>query len=367
MKRLIPLLVVLGLAGSHMWAVSLYESPDVPTDLPPGTTYLPWDIVRDDSGTYSLHFTHPVNTPLNGLHQLCSGDWLLSVEAPTDLGGTTYDPRDVILFDGVNYGLFFCGGPIGVPAGTDVDAAFVLGPDTGDLVVSFDVPTDLSAIGGAVYDPADLVQFMRTGPGCAGWSIVGPYFDASAATPPVALSDNVTGADVRGGDTILNFDVPTAIGSPDYLPGQQVAWDGAAFSLFNASASWPISSRVDAMAFPPDPGSVPSSGAASLRLTKPAGFPPTIRLIWGPASSAGAEDYGIYEGTIGSWTSHTAIDCHDDGGDLQEDITPQAASSYYLVVPNNPNDEGSYGTNSGGSPRPPGTATCRPTQALDCP
>jgi hypothetical protein len=367
MQRLIPLLVVLGLAGLPAGAVSFYESPDVPTDLPPGVTYLPWDIVRDDSGIYSLKFAHPVNTPVNSLHQFCTGDWLLSVEAPTDLGGVTYEPRDVISFDGVNYGLFFCGGPVGVPAGTDVDAAFILGPDTGDLVLSFDVPTDLSAIGGAVYDPADLVRFKKTAPGCAGWSIVGLFFDGSTATPPVPLSDNVTGADTRGGDTILTFDVPTAIASPDYLPGQLVSWDGAAFALSYAPAAWPISSRVDAMAFLPDPGSVPKTGTPSLRLGKPVGFPPLIRLIWGPSASVGAEDYGIYEGTIGSWYSHTAIDCHDDGANLQEDVTPQLAPSYYIVVPHNPNDEGSYGTDSTGAQRPPGTATCRPTQALDCP
>jgi len=367
MRRLLLLLGVLGLAALPAWAVSFYESPDVPTDDPSGVTYLPWEIVRYDSGIYSLKFAHPVNTPLDALHQFCTGDWLLSVEAPTDLGGIPYEPRDLIGFDGVNYGLVFCGGPIGVPSGSVVDAAFILGPDTGDLVVSFDVPTDLSAIGGADYEPADLVQFTRTGPACSNWALVGLFFDASAAVPPVPLSDNVTGADFEGGRTILTFDVPTAIASPDFLPGELVSWDGVAFASYYLPAAWPISSRVDALAFPPDPGSVPRVGPPRLTLAKTVAFPPSIELRWGASTSAGAEDYGIYEGTVGAWYSHTAIDCHDNGADLREVITPGGGNRYYLVVPHNPNVEGSYGTDSSGAQRPPGTVTCRPTQGLDCP
>jgi hypothetical protein len=63
-------------------------------------------------------------------------------------------------------------------------------------------------------------------------------------------------------------------------------------------------------------------------------------------------DYAIYQGTLGSYASHVMIDCTDDGGDLVEDILPQAASSYYLVVPLGLSSEGSYGTASNGSQRP---------------
>ena len=75
MKRLIPLLVVLALAGPPAWAVSFYESPDVPTDDPLAVTYLPWDVVRDDSGNYSLKFAYPANTPGRSvrMHRFCSG------------------------------------------------------------------------------------------------------------------------------------------------------------------------------------------------------------------------------------------------------------------------------------------------------
>jgi len=65
-------------------AQSCFFSPDVPTDLS-GTTYLPWNIVRNDSGVYSLVLGLPNGTPIDALHAMDAGDWLFSVEATTEL------------------------------------------------------------------------------------------------------------------------------------------------------------------------------------------------------------------------------------------------------------------------------------------
>ena len=51
-------------------------------------------------------------------------------------------------------------------------------------------------------------------------------------------------------------------------------------------------------------------------------------------------------------TCNDSNSCTDDSGDLVEDITPQAASSYYLVVPLGVATEGSYGVASNGAERP---------------
>jgi hypothetical protein len=284
---------------------------------------------------------------------MCNGDWLFSVEVPTELppgSGTVFDPRDVIRYNGLAYTAFFVGASMGVPTGANLDALFLEGNDFSDLVVSFDVPTTL---GTPVYDPADLVRVSG-----GSFSL---YFDASAATPPVPKHANVTGADQRGGP-VLTFDVPTTLG-PTFLTGELVAWDGAAFTSFFADPAWPKSSRVDAMSFPADPGSVPL-----LLMGKSPLLGGNVVAVWSPSTSAGADDYGIYEGSVGTWYSHQAMLCHDTGGDLTEDFTPATGDSYYIVVPMNGNDEGSYGLRSSGLQRPTGSPTaCRPTQALDCP
>lgn len=82
-----------------------------------------------------------------------------------------------------------------------------------------------------------------------------------------------------------------------------------------------------------------------------------------PSCSSAAQDYAVYEGQVGSWYSHTAIDCSDDGLDRVEEITPAPGNRYYLVVPlSSPAEEGPYGTSSTGAARPAGTTTCAPTQ-----
>ena len=97
-------------------------------------------------------------------------------------------------------------------------------------------------------------------------------------------------------------------------------------------------------------------------------FPNRLVLSWGPSCSAGAEDYAIYEGQLGNWYSHLPVDCSDDGADLTEEIITAPGNRYYLVVPINPTDEGSYGTNGDGEERPVGASACVAAQSIDaCP
>ena len=356
MRKLLLLLAVLTLAGPPAGAVSLYIVPDVPTDLA-GTTYLPSDVVRYDAGVYTLGLALPTGTPVDALHRLLGGDWLFSVEAPTDLGGNTYQSSDVIRFDGVNYSSLFCGGPVGVPAGSDVDAIVLKDDNPARLAVSFDVQT---TIGGNTYDPADLVDFTRTGAGCNGWTVGSVSFDGSSTIPPVPVEDNVVAADYRSPKHILAFDVPATLGAT-YRRGDLVSWDGVSFALYEPLAGWPAASLVYALTFPSDPGKIaypPNAPLTANRVTAT-----TIQLTWGPSCSVGAENYGIYEGVIGSWYSHTQIDCDDGGSNLTELVTTGAGNRYYLVVPFNPNDEGSYGQNSAGAQRPVGTVACLASQS----
>jgi len=103
----------------------------------------------------------------------------------------------------------------------------------------------------------------------------------------------------------------------------------------------------------------PGSIGAPLHVTKSQIVPGDLVLSWGLDCGAAAEDYGIYEGKLGNWGSHTALDCVGDvGGPLTEKITPSNGNRYYLVVPYASGIEGSYGTRSDGIERNQGLATC---------
>lgn len=346
------LLMTVLLAATSAGAQSFFFSADVPADLG-GVTRLPWEVVRSDSGSYSSELVLPDGTPLDAVHRLDGGDWLLSVDSPTELGGMTWSSSDVIRFDGINFTPFFNGLSAGVPANSDVDAVFLDGGDTGALILSFDVMT---TIGANTYEPADLVTFIG-----GSFSL---YFDGSATTPVIPTSSNVTGADQRGMLVILTFDVPTTLAAATVLPGSLVSWDGASFASLYNDPTWPLSSRIDAIAFLPDPGRVPNT----IVVDKSVITIGDLKIGWSAGCSTGTEDYGIYEGEIGTWYSHTMIDCLDDGGDRTEEITPSMGSQYYLVVPQNSNDEGSYGTRSTSTERTPGASTCIATQTLaSCP
>ncbi len=53
--------------------------------------------------------------------------------------------------------------------------------DDGNLVLGFDVPTD---IGGVTYMPSDLVELTSIGPECFDWTFVARFFDSLAAGLP---------------------------------------------------------------------------------------------------------------------------------------------------------------------------------------
>jgi len=88
-----------------------------------------------------------------------------------------------------------------------------------------------------------------------------------------------------------------------------------------------------------------------------------VELNWSPACPA--PDYAIYEGTIGSFTSHTWRYC-STGGATSKTFAPASESVYFLVVPLNGSAEGSYGTAGSGTERPVGSSACLPQQLGGC-
>jgi hypothetical protein len=350
MKRLILLLALIAVLGPPAHAQkTLYVSPDVPTDDPggSGSVFFPWDVVSYKAGLYGPVpvLTLPQNTALDAVHKMDKpGNWLFSVEAPTELppgGGVFFEPEDAILYDGSNYLMYFDGSAAGVPPGVNVDAVFLNRDDFGDLILSFDVPT---TIGAATYDPADLVRYAG--------GIFNLFFDASASGSGIATSGNVTGADATPSLDVMSLDVPTDVspstGPTTFIPGLIADWDvpNATYDLYDTLAGWPISSEVDALSCQANPGRVyhPTVYQFPITMAKSSATLGNVVIYWTTSCSAGAEDYGIYEGVIGTWTSHRKKLCVDaDGSPLSEDFPPGPGDRYYLVVPHNFEEEGAYG------------------------
>ncbi len=90
-----------------------------------------------------------------------------------------------------------------------------------------------------------------------------------------------------------------------------------------------------------------------------------LTLSWGSSCAATDTDYEVYEGTIGSYFSHSPLACSTGGLTTLTTAAP-SWDTYYLVVPSNGFYEGSYGSDSGGAERPPGFPSCRTFQYPQC-
>jgi hypothetical protein len=111
-------------------------------------------------------------------------------------------------------------------------------------------------------------------------------------------------------------------------------------------------------------GSVPSSGPPLL-IGKNTATSQHLDLTWGDSCGPDQNDFAVYEGTIGTWYSHTKKLCTTAGAQNASDLTPSAASSYYLVVALSTTSEGSYGTNSAGAEIPVGVSSCRAVRSTE--
>lgn len=87
---------------------------------------------------------------------------------------------------------------------------------------------------------------------------------------------------------------------------------------------------------------------------------------WQPSCSSDDDDYAVYSGTLGQFTSHTPALC-STGGATTADLSMPNNGRYYLVVPIDGAEEGSYGQDSNGAERHPGLTTCGAQHIANCP
>jgi hypothetical protein len=207
---------------------------DVPTTLG-SLTYSPENIVHHYGTTYSSVLALPAGTPVGALHHLADGRWLFSPTHPVTLQGSTYEPRDVVSYNGTNFAMYQQGSGLGIPSTARIDALFV--DSSGNSILSFDTWVTL---GGTGYGPSDLVSYNGS------FSL---YWSGTAMGVP--LYANMVGAAVDGlGVLVVSFDVPTNLGGTDYKPGQFVKWTGSGFASYALDPQWPATTQLRDFAFP---------------------------------------------------------------------------------------------------------------------
>ena len=104
------------------------------------------------------------------------------------------------------------------------------------------------------------------------------------------------------------------------------------------------------------PGDGGGVSGVPLRISKLTGG--EIELTWGASCSPGDTDFEVYEGPMdGLFTGHAPRLCSTSGAATSA-LAPSEGDSYFLVVPRNATNEGSYGLRGDGSERPPGFPAC---------
>lgn len=90
-----------------------------------------------------------------------------------------------------------------------------------------------------------------------------------------------------------------------------------------------------------------------------------VRLFWGASCNGCDSDFGVYEGPLGDYDAHVAIGC-STGGIQATIVSPAAGDRYFLVVPSNGRNEGSYGRAGDGTERAIGLDACHPQAFEPC-
>jgi hypothetical protein len=117
---------------------------------------------------------------------------------------------------------------------------------------------------------------------------------------------------------------------------------------------------------PPTTAAVPGGECRGLQMTK--NQAPSVTLNWDPSCSSADNDYGVYEGLIGTWYSHFEVPAFcSTGGATNATFNTSAGNHYYLIVPSDGSTEGSYGLDSTPIERPASTTPCLPQSLGTCP
>lgn len=115
-------------------------------------------------------------------------------------------------------------------------------------------------------------------------------------------------------------------------------------------------------------GSVPDGSGGGIPLTLSKTALNEVRLSWGASCMPGDSDYAIYGGILGQFQTHVRLVCSTGGATDMTLASSGGDRTYFLVVPRNATNEGSYGVDSSGVERAASFLACVPQDAATaCP
>ena len=122
--------------------------------------------------------------------------------------------------------------------------------------------------------------------------------------------------------------------------------------------------------FGPEPVSQPGGTVPGLKIVrKGVGANPSITLRWNPSCSFGDTDYEVYEGNLDALPvyDHEQVLCSTASATIAT-FNASSGDRYFLVVPTDGTEEGSYGIDGTHAQRPPAAVSCRnQVTGLACP
>ncbi|HEX6850986.1 MAG TPA: sialidase family protein [Candidatus Polarisedimenticolaceae bacterium] len=183
--------------------------------------------------------------------------------------------------------------------------------------------------------------------GAQTWSV--PQRVTSVQSPNI--NDGFEWGDYNGLDIVLQNLIAIYTDNRDESGGTAQSVDVYAIGIPPGGAS-------------PGAGTVPDGDAiagAPLTVDRSGG---DVALSWSAACGL-ATDYAVYEGQLGVPNSLVSRLC-STGGATTATITPNQDAAYYLVVPLNAGNEGSYGRDGLGNERAPAATACATQQIAAC-
>lgn len=192
-----------------------------------------------------------------------------------------------------------------------------------------------------------------------------PAGSGSPAGSTLAYSEDTT-VQVVGTGTWNQFALtnPVILNAGDYYIGfYDLVADTSAtyledFDSSRSGDSWWQGSSTDPATYAPFTS---SSGTWMIRGHGGGVNPGSVVLTWDlPCNDAQVpgQDYAVYRGTMGNWTDLTSLTC-TTGRQTTWLIESPPVNSYWVVVPQNSANEGSYGQSSMGE-RPQALSACKP-------